>query len=75
MAYWVTETPEVAQVALSFGADDLDGTLVVDEEIIAAAGGKHVEGAMTKTRFAEMIREAGRVPLERDTEFNVVRTY
>jgi len=75
MAYWVTETPEVAQVALSFGADDLDGTLVVDEEIINAAGGSHVQGAMTKTRFAELVREAGRVPLERDTEFNVVREY
>jgi 2-iminoacetate synthase ThiH len=30
---------------------------------------------MTKSRFAEMIKEAGRVPLERDTEFNVVREY
>jgi len=47
----------------------------VDEEIIGAAGGEHVEGAMTKGRFAEMIKEAGRVPLERDTEFNVVREY
>jgi aminodeoxyfutalosine synthase len=75
MAYWVTETPEVAQVALSFGADDLDGTIMVDEEIINAAGGNHVEGAMTKNRFAAMIREAGRVPLERDTEFNMIREY
>jgi 2-iminoacetate synthase ThiH len=48
---------------------------MIDEEIINAAGGKHVEGAMTKSRFAEMIKEAGRVPLERDTEFNVVREY
>jgi aminodeoxyfutalosine synthase len=75
MAYWVTETPEVAQVALSFGADDLDGTLVVDEEIIDAAGGSHVRGAMTKERFAAMIREAGREPVERDTDFNVVRKF
>jgi aminodeoxyfutalosine synthase len=75
MAYWVTETPEVAQVGLSFGADDLDGTLIVDEEIIDAAGGNHVQGGMTKERFAAMIREAGRVPLERDTDFNVVREY
>jgi aminodeoxyfutalosine synthase len=75
MAYWVTETPEVAQLGLSFGADDLDGTIMVDEEIINAAGGKHVEGAMTKERFAAMIREAGRIPVERDTEFNVIREY
>src|SRR5918994_589746 len=75
MAYWVTETPEVAQLGLSFGADDLDGTIMVDEEIINAAGGNHVEGAMTKDRFAAMIREAGRVPLERDTEFNMIREY
>lgn len=74
-AYWVTETLEVAQVALSFGADDLDGTIVVDEEIINAAGGDHVRGAMTKEQFAAMIREAGRVPLERDTRYNVLRAY
>jgi 2-iminoacetate synthase ThiH len=48
---------------------------MVDEEIINAAGGNHVEGAMTKDRFAAMIREAGRVPLERDTEFNIIREY
>ncbi|HZY56335.1 MAG TPA: hypothetical protein VFE09_00900, partial [Rubrobacteraceae bacterium] len=75
MAYWGTETPEGAQVALSFGADDLDGTIMVDEEIIGAAGGEHVEGAMTKGQFTKMIREVGRVPLERDTDFNVVRAY
>ncbi|TCJ20603.1 aminofutalosine synthase MqnE [Rubrobacter taiwanensis] len=74
-AYWVTETVEVAQVALSYGADDLDGTIVVDEEIIDAAGGRHVQGAMTKERFADMIREAGRDPFERDTLYNVVRAY
>jgi aminodeoxyfutalosine synthase len=74
-AYWVTETKEVAQAALSFGADDLDGTIVVDEEIIDAAGGSHVQGAMTKEQFAEMIREASREPFERDTLYNVVRAY
>jgi 2-iminoacetate synthase ThiH len=48
---------------------------VVDEEIIDAAGGSHVRGAMTKERFAAMIREAGREPVERDTDFNVVRKF
>jgi len=75
MLYGHVETPEVAQLGLSFGADDLDGTLIVDEEIIDAAGGNHVQGGMTKERFAAMIREAGRVPLERDTDFNVIREY
>jgi aminodeoxyfutalosine synthase len=55
-------------VALHFGADDLDGT-VVDERITWAAGGQAGQG-MSRRELEHLIREAGRVPVERDTLYN-----
>ena len=56
---------QTAQVALSFGADDLDGT-VVHEQIYHDAGAKTPEG-LTTEKLHLLIREAGREPVERDT--------
>jgi aminodeoxyfutalosine synthase len=69
-AYWIMLSPSIAQIALRFGADDLDGT-VVEEKIY------HDAGATTSqvTPWAELerlIREAGRVPVERDTLYRPV---
>ncbi len=64
-AYWVMLTQKIAQVALSFGANDLDGT-VIDERITEAAGGVAGKG-MTREAIETFIREAGRIPVERDT--------
>ena len=64
-AYWIMLGEKVAQVALSFGADDLDGT-VVDERITQAAGGTAGTG-LPRRRLEQLIREAGRVPVLRDT--------
>lgn len=64
-AYWIMLGEKVAQVALSFGADDLDGT-VVDERITRAAGGTAGTG-LARRRLEHLIREAGRVPVLRDT--------
>jgi aminodeoxyfutalosine synthase len=69
-AYWVTITPELAQIALGFGADDLDGT-IVEERIIHGAGSDTSLG-LTRTRLEGLIREAGYVPVERDTLYNPV---
>jgi aminodeoxyfutalosine synthase len=69
-AYWIMLGPKTAQVALSFGADDLDGT-VVEERIVHMAGATSPE-EMTVTQLRHLIREAGRVPVERDTLYNVV---
>jgi aminodeoxyfutalosine synthase len=72
-AYWVMMTPRVAQVALRFGADDLDGT-VVEEKIYHDAGAKTPQ-AMTRPQIIRLIREAGQEPFERDTLYHpVVRT-
>lgn len=64
-AYWVSLTPEVAQVALSFGADDIDGT-IFRERIIHAAG-THVEEGMSPESLSRLIADAGFVPVERNS--------
>jgi aminodeoxyfutalosine synthase len=69
-AYWVTLTPSLAQVALRFGADDLDGT-IIEERIIHGAG-TPTEKGMTRPEIERLIREAGREPVERDTLYNPI---
>jgi aminodeoxyfutalosine synthase len=69
-AYWVMVGEKTAQVALSFGADDLDGT-VVSEKIYKMAG-SHSPGTLSVDGLRRLIREAGRTPIERDTLYNVL---
>jgi len=69
-AYWIMLTPRIAQVALRFGADDLDGT-VVEEKIYHDAGATTPEH-LTRAELERLIRAAGRVPVERDTLYNRV---
>jgi aminodeoxyfutalosine synthase len=72
-SYWIMITPRLAQVGLSFGADDIDGT--VTEEKIAHDAGAKTPQAMTVQDLVRLVREAGRRPVERDTVFNVVREW
>jgi aminodeoxyfutalosine synthase len=72
-AYWVMLGEKIAQVSLSFGVDDLDGT-VVEEKITKAAGGT-TDGSMTKDEIVYLIKQAGRTPVERDTVYNVVKVW
>ena len=69
-AYWIMLGEKIAQVALSFGADDLDGT-VVHELIYHDAGAETPEG-LTVDQIHAMIKEAGREPIERDTLYREV---
>ena len=69
-AYWIMLGEKTAQVALSFGADDLDGT-VVHELIYHDAGAVTPEG-LTVEQLHRLIREAGREPFERDTLYRRV---
>lgn len=69
-AYWIMLGEPTAQIALSFGADDLDGT-VVHELIYHDAGAATPEG-LTVTQLHQLIREAGREPVERDTLYRRV---
>jgi aminodeoxyfutalosine synthase len=67
-AYWVMIGEGLAQVAQSYGADDLDGT-IIEEEIAHRAGAKTPQG-LSKAHLARLIREAGFEPTERDNLYN-----
>ncbi len=69
-AYWIMLGIKTAQVALSFGADDLDGT-VVHERIYHDAGSTEPQ-ELTVAELRRLIEEAGRVPVERDTLYREV---
>ena len=69
-AYWIMMTPKIAQIALRFGADDIDGT-VVEEKIYHEAGATTSQG-LRRADLLRLIREAGRVPMERDTLYRPV---
>ena len=72
-AYWVMLGEKIAQTSLCFGVNDLDGTVV--EEKIGHDAGALSPQTMTKEAIVNMIRLAGRVPVERDTLYNELRTY
>jgi aminodeoxyfutalosine synthase len=71
-AYWVMVTPKLAQVALRFGADDMDGTIV--EEKIYHMAGAGTSQQLARTELERIVREAGFVPVERDTLYNPIDT-
>ena len=70
-AFWIATGVELAQMALWFGVDDLDGT-VQEEKIYHMAGSPTPEG-MTTAQLSRLVRAAGREPLERDTLYNIVQ--
>jgi aminodeoxyfutalosine synthase len=72
-AYWVMLTEEVASVALNFGADDMDGT--VGGEKIAHDAGAISPMAMKKDQLIRIIRDAGKIPVERDVYYNPIRIH
>ena len=69
-AYWIMLTTSIAQIALRFGANDLDGT-VVEEKIYHDAGATTAEFT-PRAELERLIRAAGRIPVERDTLYNPV---
>jgi aminodeoxyfutalosine synthase len=69
-AYWIMLTPSIAQIALRFGANDLDGT-VVEEKIYHDAGARTSEFT-PRAELERLIRAAGRIPVERDTLYRPV---
>lgn len=72
-AYWIMQGLPLAQLSLEFGADDIDGT-VVQEKITHAAGGKTAEG-ISEAEIIRLIREAGYIPVERDTNYNLLKVH
>ncbi len=72
-AYWVMLTEEVASVALNFGADDMDGT--VGGEKIAHDAGAISPMTLAKDQLVKIIKDAGKIPVERDVYYNPLKVY
>jgi aminodeoxyfutalosine synthase len=72
-SYWIMTGDRVAQTALHYGANDLDGTVV--EEKIANMAGSQSGMAMAKSKLLRVIRDAGRIPVERSTVYESIRRF
>ncbi len=72
-AYWVQMGEKLAQIALSFGADDLDGTIY--KEKITHAAGTTTPLQLAQDEMEQLITSAGYTPVERDTLYNIVHMY
>ena len=74
-AYWPMAGRETAQLSLSFGADDMDGTIDDTTKIYSMAGSNEENPGMTTEEICTLIREAGYIPVERDTLYNVIKEW
>lgn len=70
--HWIMVTPFLSQVALHFGVNDLEGTVV--REKIYHAVGAHTPQAMSLPEILKLIRQAGKTPAERDSFYQIIRT-
>jgi cyclic dehypoxanthinyl futalosine synthase len=70
-ASWVTQGAKIAQVALLFGANDF-GSTMIEENVVAAAG---ISFRMTQQEIVEIIGDAGYIPAQRDTRYNILQQF
>jgi cyclic dehypoxanthinyl futalosine synthase len=68
---WVTQGKDIGQICLSFGANDL-GSIMIEENVVRAAGISH---RITVDEMVDLIKKAGKIPAQRDTEFNILKAY
>ena len=74
-AYWPMIGKETAQIALSFGVDDIDGTIDDTTKIYSMAGVEDKSPTMTSQELIKLIKDVNRTPIERDTIYNVIKDY
>jgi aminodeoxyfutalosine synthase len=74
-AYWPMLGRNNAQLTLSFGVNDIDGTIDDSTKIYSMAGSEEQSPTMTTTELVQLIRQARRKPVERDTLYNVIQDY
>src|SRR5437870_11712163 len=72
-AYWVLLGEATASVALHFGADDVNGTL--EDERVQHMAGAQTPAGLAREQLCRMIRDAGKVPVERDALYNVLQVW
>lgn len=74
-AYWPMLGRKNAQLSLSFGVDDIDGTIDDTTKIYSMAGAEEQNPAMTTDDIVALIKQVGRKPVERDTLYNAIKEY
>ena len=74
-AYWPMLGRQNAQLSLSFGVDDMDGTIDDTTKIYSMAGSEEQTPSMTTEELVTLIKQAKREPVERDTLYNVVKEF
>lgn len=74
-AYWPMIGRSTAQLSMAFGVDDLDGTIDDTTKIYSMAGAEEQNPVLTTAQLVDLIRQGGRVPVERDTLYNVVNEF
>ncbi len=74
-AYWPMLGRQNAQLSLSFGVNDIDGTIDDSTKIYSMAGSEEQSPAMTTEELVTLIKQVKRTPVERDTLYNVVKDY
>jgi aminodeoxyfutalosine synthase len=74
-AYWAMIGRSTAQLALNFGADDIDGTIDDTTKIYSMAGSEELTPILTTQQLVDIIKQVGLRPVERDTLYNVVHDY
>lgn len=68
---WVTQGKDIGQMSLFFGANDL-GSIMLEENVVRAAG---TSNRITETEMVDLIRRAGKIPVQRNTEYAAIKTY
>jgi len=74
-SYWPMIGRHTAQASLAFGVDDIDGTIDDSTRIYSMAGAEEQNPAMSTFQLVELIKNAGRIAVERDTLYNVIKEY
>lgn len=74
-AYWAMIGRKTAQLSLNFGADDLDGTIDDTTKIYSMAGSEEQNPKLTTQQLVDLIKAVGKIPVERDTLYNIVKEY
>lgn len=74
-AYWPMISRNIAQLSLSYGVDDIDGTIDDTTKIYSMAGSEEQNPAMSTQDLVKLVRQVGRRPIERDTLYNVLNDF
>ncbi len=74
-AYWPMIGRELAQISMNFGVDDIDGTIDDTTKIYSMAGSEEQNPALSTSQLVNLIRAVDKLPIERDTHYNVVTDF